>query len=103
MTTQCIISEDFGRNSAKKFTIHETEILNQEARLACALIEKWGMVTGQIDGEDTAGRALLRECSPSEVVNRACTIVNDAMVEFRKRGWVVIGPDASELLRKTDD
>lgn len=103
MTTQFYVAEEYGRNSAKKFVVHETEILNQEARIALALIERWGMVTAEEGGEDSAGRARLRKTTPEEVVDRACSIANGAMDEFRKRGWVVAGPDVSELLRTTDD
>lgn len=103
MTTQVAITEEFGRNSLKRITIHDTEVLGAEARLAVTLIERWGLVTGKIDGEDSSGRAVLKECSPSEVVQKACETADLAMKSFRERGWLVVAPDISELHRKTDD
>lgn len=103
MTTQFAIVEEYGRNSAKKIILHDTEIPNMEARFAMTLIERWGMVAAESEGEDSAGRAILRNCTPVEVVDRACTISIGAMEEFRKRGWMLAGPDVSEILKKTDD
>jgi hypothetical protein len=103
MTTQVAVTEEYGRNSIKKFTVHDTEVPNTEARFAMALIERWGMIAGEVEGEDSAGRAVIRNSTPSEVVDRACTIAEGSLAEFRKRGWMVQAPDISELLRKTDD
>ena len=103
MPTQIAVTEEYGRNSIKKMTVHDTEVFNTEARFASALIERWGLVTGKIDGEDSAGRAILKECSPEEVVNKACETAELAMQSFRRRGWMVTAPDISELIRKTGD
>jgi hypothetical protein len=103
MTTQFAITEEYGRNSAKKYFIHDTEIPNTEARIATNLMEKWGMVAGVEDGEDSSGRSKLRCMTPTEVVDRACAVASEAMAEFRKRGWIIAGPDVSELLKKADD
>lgn len=103
MTTQFIVAEEYGRNSAKKFVIHETELLNQEARFACALVERWGLVAAMPDGEDSAGRAKMRLPTPQELSSRSCEMAAAIFAEFRSRGWTVEGPDVSALLRKTDD
>jgi hypothetical protein len=103
MGTQFAITEDYGKNSLKQLRIHDDEIMNQEARFACALIERWGIVAGEVEGEDSAGRSVCRNATPAEVVARACSIAETALGEFRKRGWMFKGPDISELLRKTDD
>lgn len=103
MTTQCIITEEYGRNSAKKMVVHDTEVLTIEGRIACSLIERWGMVAGAQGDEDSAGRSTLRLLTPEEVVNRAVDTATLTMQALRRCGYVVTAPDASELLRKTDD
>jgi hypothetical protein len=55
-----------------KLVIHDTEYPNFEARLAATLMERWGMVAGEPDGEDSAGRAKLRLSTPQELAQRAC-------------------------------
>jgi hypothetical protein len=103
MTTQFAIAEDYGRNSLKQFVQHETELPNAEARLAMLLIEKWGMVAAKSAGEDSAGRSMLVDLSPAEVVERACSIAEKALAAFRERNWIVIAPDISELQRASKD
>jgi hypothetical protein len=75
----------------------------QEARLATVLIEKWGMVAGQPDGEDSAGRAKFRIMTPDDVVSRACNVAERAVQAFKRRGWLVPLPDFEELESKQDD
>lgn len=103
MATQVAVTDEYGRNSLKKLTVHDTEVFGVEARMACSLIERWGMVAGTDAGEDSSGRAFIKCATPDEVVDRACTTAALAMEEFRKRNWLVTAPDVSELLRKTDD
>jgi hypothetical protein len=101
MTTKVLMTDDYGRNSLKKLLIHDSETYNMEARFACALIERWGLVVGTADGEDSAGRTRFRESSPEEVVTKACAIAEFALQSFRDRGWMVPMPDESEMRRKT--
>jgi hypothetical protein len=103
MTTQVAIVEEYGKNSAKRVVIHDTDILNFEARLATNLIEKWGMVACTDAGEDSTGRWKMTELTPIQVVERACDIAALTAMAFHDRGWLVKGPDISEILRKTDD
>jgi hypothetical protein len=70
------------------------------ARMASALIEKWGMVAAAHDGEDSAGRTRLRLMTPPEVVNRACDTAEYAYAVFEKRGWLHDVPD--EILLEGD-
>ena len=103
MTTQIAVVESYGKNSAKQCIVHDTEFPNLEARLATDLITKWGMVVCGDGGEDSAGRAKIQELTPPQVVERACEIASLTAAAFRDRGWLVKGPDISEILRKTDD
>ena len=84
----------------KLLKVYETRTLELEAELAWALTERWGMVAGIPDGEDTAGRTKLALLSPREVVNRACDTAGLFYKEVDRRGWVKSNPDVSELLGK---
>lgn len=89
-----------------RFGIHETVHLNQEARLAMSLIERWGMVAAKPDGEDGAGRQKLTCLSPEEVVSKACSTVSAAMAEFRQLGWILDLPtldQAEEALKSKEN
>ena len=55
----------------KKYFTHETEMLEQEARLASTFMEKWGVVACVQDGEDSVGRVKFRPLTPAELVERA--------------------------------
>src|SRR5215207_3668850 len=48
--------------------------LSMRARMAVALIEKWGMVAAIPDGEDSSGRQKLRMMKPKEMVERAVDV-----------------------------
>jgi hypothetical protein len=103
MTTQIQVVEDYGRNSAKRLFVHETESPNRKAVFACRIIERWALVAAKVDGEDSAGRAKLGVLPPAEIVKHACDTAQLAFAEFEKRGWMLQMPDISDLLRKTDD
>jgi hypothetical protein len=79
---------------------HERFQLDIRARIALGLIERWGQVAGEIDGEDSAGRAKLRLATPAEVVNRACDCAQGAMDAFISKGWTVKTPSLSDLQDK---
>ncbi len=102
MTTQVGIFDEYGRNSMRKLVVHDTEHPGMEARLALVLIERWGMVAGEPDGEDSTGRAKLKLSTPEQVIDRACSTAALALEAFRARGWMVDGPDIAEL-HKADD
>jgi hypothetical protein len=103
MTTHTLIADDYGRNSIKKLIAHDTEIPDNKARLALDLIVRWGMITGTISGEDSAGRAKVVDLAPGEVVDRACDIADLAIEKIRALGWFVEAPGPEALLRNTDD
>ena len=63
--------------------VHDTEMIEAEARLAFSLLERWGMVAACPDGEDSAGRAKLRLSEPSELVDRAFEVANLAFNRAR--------------------
>ncbi len=63
-----------------------------QAELAMTLIERWGMVAGDVDGEDSAGRQKIRLQTPDELIERACKTAEAAMAEFQQRGWMMAIP-----------
>lgn len=76
--------------------IHDNETINAEARLAVQFIERWAMVAGIPDGEDSAGRAKCRLMEPNEIVSRACETAEVLMQAFRERGWTILLPTMAE-------
>ncbi len=90
-------------NSKGAISIKTMEYALWKARMASTLIEKWGMVVGIPDGEDSGGRAKLRTATPEEVVATACSTAELAVDEFRKRGWTVTLPDDGVEKETGDD
>jgi len=83
--------------------IHSTKALQSVARLACALIERWGLVAGEIDGEDSAGRSKLRRLTPEELVKDACATADAAWSEFEARGWLLEVPIPVKSEKKIEE
>lgn len=89
---QIKIQKKYGGNS---LLTHETEHLDQEARLAVEMAARWGMVAAIEDGEDSAGRQKLRLSTPEEIAERAFQVAHYMMAKARERGLIVIAPDIS--------
>lgn len=83
--------------------IHQNESLDQRAVLAANFTEKWALVAGEADGEDTAGRQKIRRLSPVELASHACETVEALYAEFAKRGWTLALPDYDKALAQLDD
>lgn len=73
------------------------EHFTEEAKLAFSFIEKWGMVSSEEDGEDSAGRQKLRLATPEAVVTRAFEISRLAMHAARERQLTYSHPTLAEL------
>lgn len=80
-----------------KVVIHEREHPSFEARIAVDLCERWGMVAATPDGEDSAGRAKVRNLTPREMVTRACDTASALVAEFRDRGWMTPLPSLADV------
>ncbi len=76
---------------------HQNEKAEAEANLAFVFIEHWGMVAGEIDGEDSAGRQKLRLLTPEEIVDRAFIIAHTAIDRARSLGLIHQGPKLTDL------
>jgi len=81
------LEDAFGRKQV--ITLYKTVAGDDRAAFAAALLERWGMVCAQPDGEDSAGRQRLRLMTPAELVERACQVTEAAFAEFRKRDWLL--------------
>ena len=77
--------------------INENEHPELEAKMAISFIEKWGMISGMDDGEDSSGRQKIRMATPEEVVERAFQIAKLTMDTARGKGLIHKGPTFEEL------
>ena len=93
---QLVVSDKM-RNFRTELEQQQLEHAVREGRMATILIEKWGTVAADTDGEDSAGRSKLRLQTPEEIVQRACDTAALACAEFRKRGWIIPVPPTYEL------
>lgn len=84
----------------QKIICTEPLVAGIEIRLATALVEKWGMVLGMEDGEDSSGRHKLRLATPGEVVDRAVATTKVLIARFIAEDWF---HDSSEALAELAD
>jgi hypothetical protein len=90
MYEEVIYHNDQDYSKPKPFvSIHPKEGLNAEAAYAMHLAERFALIAGEDDGEDSAGRQKLRLATPIEVVKRACNIAELMFIELRRRNWTV--------------
>ena len=68
--------------------IKETQMPHPVAQFAMQLIERWGMIAGTPDGEDSAGRMKVRLLAPEEIVARACRTAEIAFEQFAHKDWL---------------
>jgi hypothetical protein len=61
-----------------------TKVCGLQAQLAVQFMERWGMVAGEPNGEDSAGVA--------DIVSRACEAAAQLYAEFEKREWLLTRP-----------
>jgi len=96
--TEIVIQKQYAERPS--IVIHDREAPSFEGRLVLSLLEKWGMVAGEIDGEDSAGRSKLRLPTPQELAARACNVAAETVAEMRKRGWLVQVPPWSAVAQE---
>ncbi len=96
-TLHAVRRNSYGETKLPSMVIHRGELPVDEASFAMAILERWAMVQGQMDGEDSAGRAKLKLMPIDEAVQRACDISEGAYAAFRARGWMLDVPSLNEL------
>lgn len=98
MDTEVIIQTEKEFYSSKpSVTLHETGHFTLQAKMAVSFVEKWGMVAGKDDGEDSAGRAKLTLMSEQEVVDRAVNMSNLLMEALEGQGLIVEIPSWDDM------
>lgn len=68
---------------------HDTQSVDVRAKMAAAFVERWALVAGEPDGEDSAGRQKLRTMTAEELAGKACKVVDALFSEFESRGWIL--------------
>ena len=96
-TVHAVRRNSYGETKLPSLVVHRGELPTDEASFAMAILERWAMVQGQTDGEDSAGRARLKLMPVDEAVQRACDISESAYAAFRVRGWMLDVPSLNEL------
>ena len=89
--------QDAYPSDSKRVLMGETEQPEAEAKLAFAFLERWSLVMGATDGEDSAGRQKLKLMEPQELVDRAFTIAHLAIDKARSTGLIHQVPSFSDL------
>lgn len=100
MSIQVQIKKGWASKGEKPFgevILNESEAPEFQARIALALIERWGLVAGLPDGEDSSGRSRLRKATPAELVEEACDVAERAVGAFKVRGWMCAIPNEDEV------
>lgn len=72
------------------------------ANLAMQIVERWALVAGEPDGEDSAGRQKMKLPAAATLVARAFDLAEAAFAEAAKRDHLVDVPDLNELNAEND-
>lgn len=99
METRLRIQNEYGD---KKVVIFTTGTPSHVGAVALALLERWAMVCGVEDGEDSSGRSKLRSLTPTETVARAFDTAEAFFALAAERGHIVAVPDLNELNAERD-
>jgi hypothetical protein len=89
------------RYDFKEIFTHETEHLENEAKLAFSLVERWGMVAALPDGEDSSGRSKLRLMTVEELTERAFKTA-ESFFKYARDNGLMHGLGNLEDLKSSD-
>ena len=101
-----IFAVDAGYDRHAHFAAMARHVSTIQANFAMQCVERWAMVAGVPDGEDSAGRQILRRMTPAELTDHACATTDVLFAEFTKRGWRVELPaheKIEDVLRDAED
>ena len=105
MTTEIkIVKNKFDIDHGHILT-HDTEVLGVRAKVCMSLIDRWGLIAGKLDGEDSTGRAQYGLQTVDELVDRAIQTVDKAFAAFQEKDWLINAPTMEEMntMFKEDD
>lgn len=83
-------------NRDKEVTIANSVVLDPVGALAVQLIERWGLMFGRYEGEDSAGRAMTKPEEVETVVHRAFDMASAVYLTAETRGHIVKLPNPFE-------
>lgn len=86
----------------KKVVMFHTEAPNYEGQLALELLNRFGLIAGAPDGEDSGGRQKSKLLPVDETVARCFELAREAMRMLRERGLMVALPDLNIINAKKD-
>ena len=72
------------------------KVLDLTARVAISLVERWGTVAGNPDGEDSSGRSKLRLMTSQELCDRSVASADLIVQALKKRGNIMVGKSMAE-------
>ena len=76
----------------EEIALHNPIAVNNQGRFALQVIERFALVAGGPDGEDSAGRSKIRRLNVREIVSFACDLAEVAFGEFEDKGWLTEVP-----------
>lgn len=82
---------------------YDSHVLDLTGRIALKLVEHFGVITGELCGEDSAGRAKFDAMTPPRVVERACRIAELFVATANDRGWLVPVPGFDDIAPVASD
>lgn len=91
----------FGMGHGLNLVLHDDEIEQLEARLAISLVDRWGMVAGVPNGEDSSGQAKGRLMTVDELTDRAVATAEILIAKLRTRGHITKGVSIGDLNEAT--
>lgn len=83
--------------------IHDRLAPDARARFALACVERWAMIAGQADGEDSTGRQKGRRMTPDELADHACQCTEKIFAAIEARGWIAHVPAFADLMETVKD
>ena len=86
-----------------KLMTHARTALTGPAVIAAQYVERWGMVAGMPDGEDSTGRQQLRLSTKNELVSRALDIAEELYAQADARGFLVQLPEYESMREPPDE
>ena len=92
-----VVTDEYGKNSRENVGQQLKFIPSERARIAIEMVVKWGMVSAEDGGEDSAGRSKMAPLDPKEIVSRAVRTADLLMNELEYRGWMLKAPHPDEL------
>jgi hypothetical protein len=85
------------RENVTQILEHQTQILDQRARYAFALLDHWGMMVTLADCmPDDSDHPRPKKLEPNELAMRICEVVDATWMELRHRGWIFEQPSLAK-------